>query len=121
MKLTNIKKIPKHRLLECLPGEIISFDEAMRAHNIYPHEVPLEGQVAAFVYYSERGRYHIFVSTFLSPQARREVFLHEIHHITEDMPRKGYILGLDMYREPLEQRADQFVKEFTATYTAKKN
>ncbi|WP_157833500.1 ImmA/IrrE family metallo-endopeptidase [Desulfotruncus alcoholivorax] len=71
------------------------------AFGIYSHTVQLPGSVAAFVYYSKKGRYHIFVSSDLSPESQREVFLHELYHVIKDMPRKGYILGIDMYREQM--------------------
>lgn len=107
--------------MRCLLDDTLPPDEVLRAFGIFCHEVPLGGEVLAFVYRSRKGDYHIFVSLFLSPEARQEVFLHEIHHIVVDMPRTGYIVGLDMYRHEIEISADEFIKEALAlAYTASK-
>ncbi len=98
----------KDQILKLLLSESITPEEVMLAYDIYHHEIPIHASVAAFVYYSKKGRYHIFVNTFLSPEARREVFLHELYHAVEDMPKVGYILGLDLYRTPIEKNADAF-------------
>ncbi|GEM_PF-1554327 len=108
----------KDRILRSLLCETISPDEIMRAYNIFHHEVPLHRSVAAFAYRSKKNRFHIFINTYLSPEARREVFLHELYHVIEDMPQVGYVLGLDGYREPMEERADQFAEKF-AVYAVK--
>lgn len=109
----------KDRILRCLLSDTISPDEIMRAYDVYHHEVPIHASVAAFVYRSGKGRCHIFISTYLSPIARREVFLHELYHVIEDMPKAGYILGIDMYREPMEMNADMFAKEIATTYVTR--
>lgn len=112
-------RVCKDRLLRYLLCETISLDEIMRAYDIYHHEVPISTSVAAFVYCSRKGRYHIFINTHLSPEARREVFLHELYHVIEDMPKAGYILGVDMYRKPMEKNADIFAMEVAAAYAVK--
>lgn len=40
--------------------------------------------------------------------------------ITEDMPKAGYLLGLNYYRESLERKADKFIKEVTFAFTVKR-
>lgn len=109
----------KDRILRCLLSETISPDEIMRANDIYHHEVPMHASIAAFVYRSRKGRCHILVNTYLSPEARKEVFLHELYHVVEDMPRVGYILGIDIYKTSIEKNADAFAKELMAVYAVK--
>ncbi len=111
----------KNRILRGLLSETTPPDEIMQAHDIYHHEIPIHASVAAFVYQSRKGKYHIFVNTYLSPEARQEVFLHELYHVVEDMPNEGYILGFDMYRNPIEKNADAFAIEITASTINKGN
>lgn len=91
------KKWILHRLLD----ETMTPEELMRVYNIYPHVVPLGGEIAACIYLSRGGYYHIFVSIELSTEMREEVFLHEIYYIIENTPKSGYILELDMTRRPM--------------------
>lgn len=78
------------------------------------HCVPLGGEVQGVVYCSKRGRYHIFIDDSLSREAMIKTFLHEIHHIKNDIPNIPYVIGVDFQREPLEQTADKFSREFFA-------
>lgn len=78
------------------------------ALNTYSHIVPLGGETLAFVYRSKMNNFHIFVNESLPPEVRKEVFAHELHHITFDMPEAGYILGMDRQRSPIEINADIF-------------
>lgn len=119
MVLDKLKSLPRYQVLCSLLSGDIDPVEAMKAFSIHSHEVPLGGDVAAFVYRSRRDHFHVFVSHFLSPEARREVFLHELYHIIEDMPGAGYVLGMNLYREPLERRADLFVREVAAAFAVK--
>ena len=67
------------------------------------HVVSLPPGVCGFVYYSRKGRYHIFVSEDLSFQGRQETLIHEVHHIMVDMPEFTYFFGLDMQWEQLKK------------------
>lgn len=94
-------------------------EEVMRAHDIRQHMDALESDVAAFVYRSGKDRIYIVINQNMSLEVQQEVFLHELCHVIEDIPRIGYVLGLDGYRSPLEKRADLFVREVAATFAAK--
>lgn len=83
------------------------------ALNVFSHVVPLGGEVLAFVYRSRKNRFHIFVNASLSPEVQREVFTHELYHITFDMSVEAYVLGLDKQGSPIEKKADLFAYEFT--------
>lgn len=87
--------------------------DMLLTEEIKTHVVTLPPTVYGFVYYSRKGRYHIFISEALSPQARQEVLHHEIHHIIVDMPKLTYFFGLDMQWEPFEKSANssQFLSE----------
>ncbi|HHW43802.1 MAG TPA: hypothetical protein GXX25_08345 [Desulfotomaculum sp.] len=89
----------------------------MRSHDIFPYLADLEQDVAAFVYRSGKGRFYIIVNQHLSQETREEVFFHELYHIIEEMPRAGYVLGLDRQRYEMEIRADMFYREVAAAYT----
>lgn len=80
--------------------------------NIFCHTVPIGEGITGCVYQSKRGRYHIFISDTLSPQATREVFCHEMSHILNDLPKMPYIIGLDMQREEFEKKANKNAQLF---------
>jgi len=82
--------------------------QSYSALNIFSHVVPLGGETLAFVYRSRQNNFHIFVNESLPLVFQREVFTHELYHITYDMPAMGYILGLDQQRSLIERRADVF-------------
>lgn len=83
-----------------------NINRMIMAGNIRMHTVNLPPGLYGYVYYSKKGRYHIFISDALAPQARQEVLLHEIYHIMVDMPKHTYIFGLDMQWEEIELRAN---------------
>jgi Zn-dependent peptidase ImmA (M78 family) len=85
------------------------------AENIVYHTVPIGEGITGFVYLSKKDRYHIFISDTLSPEAAREVFFHEMHHIIYDLPRMPYCIGLDMQREEFEKNANAFAKVLMKT------
>ncbi|QNB46849.1 hypothetical protein BR63_11330 [Thermanaerosceptrum fracticalcis] len=85
--------------------------DSYAALNIYSHVVPLGGEVLAFVYRSKKNNFHIFVNESLSIEIQRKVFIHELYHITFDMPEVGYILGVDKQRSPMEKEADIFSRK----------
>ena len=119
MSPDDIKKLPKYQVLRSLLNGNLCPVEAMRAFDILSHEVPLGGEVAAFVYRSRAGCFHIFVNCMLSSEVKQEVFFHELYHIIEDMPRFSYILGLDIQKEEMEEKANRFFREVMTAYAAK--
>ena len=78
----------------------------IKTGDIKIHVIGLPPGLYGFVYYSRKGKYHIFISDALAPQTRQEVLLHEIYHIMVDMPKHTYIFGLDMQWEEIELRAN---------------
>jgi Zn-dependent peptidase ImmA (M78 family) len=78
--------------------------------NIVCHLVPIGEGITGCVYLSKKQRYHIFISDSLSPEATREVFCHEMHHILYDLPEIPYIIGIDMQREEIEEKANKFAR-----------
>lgn len=82
--------------------------ETLSSNFIFMHETPLPSEVSAFVYLSRNNNYHIFVNEFLNHDSKEKIFLHELKHITIDMPSCGYLIGLDLHKTPLELHADLF-------------
>lgn len=119
MSPEDLRSKPKYQVLRSLLCGTVSSEEAMRAYNIFPHEAKFGGEVAAFVYQSRKGRFHIFVNESLSVDTGQEIIFHELYHIIEDMPRLGYVVGLDMYGKQFEIRADRFLKEVASAYAVK--
>lgn len=85
MSPDDVKKLSKYQALRSLLNGNLCPVEAMRAFGIFPHEVPLGGEVAAFVYRSRAGCFHIFVNCLLSPEARQEVFFHELYRMNHNI------------------------------------
>ena len=91
----------------------------IKAGNIRIHTISLPPGTYGFVYFSRKGVYHIFISEDLSLQAKREVLLHEVHHIVEDMPKFTYAIGLDMQWGRLERKACCVAREGSREYSHK--
>ncbi len=115
-RYSKIKFGRKYALVRALLNGCIDEHEVMSAYNIFPRHVGLPASIAAFVYRSRKDRFHIIINCHLSLDVQREVFLHELCHIIEDMPHEGYTVGIDGYRKPIERKADLFVKEVAAVY-----
>lgn len=109
----------RYDIVRSLLKQDIDVDELMRQYNIFTRLGDLDGCVAAFVYRSKKDRFYIIISQHLSPEAQKEVLFHELRHIIEDMPPTGYILGMDLFRSPIEKKADAFLKEIAAAYAVK--
>lgn len=92
----------------------------IQSGDIRIHTAFLPPETYGFVYYSRKNIYHIFVSEKLSLRARREVLLHEIHHIVEDMPKFTYAIGLDKQWGRLEQKACYVAREGIKKYMVKR-
>lgn len=94
-------------LLRALLNEDIPFYEVMNAFNIKTTiacNIPVS--VLGFVYLSRRGNYHLILNGDVNYSTQCKVFIHEVKHITEDIPNMGYIIGLDMQHTYVEQSAD---------------
>lgn len=94
-------------LLKSLLEETIAFHEVMNAYNIRTSiAFNLNSTVLGFVYFSKKGNYHLILNGNINYEAQCKTFVHEIKHISEDMPKIGYIVGLNMQYTYFESEAD---------------
>ncbi|ADH59837.1 conserved hypothetical protein [Thermoanaerobacter mathranii subsp. mathranii str. A3] len=95
-------------LMRALMDETIPFHDVMNAFGIRTHIVfNLPASVLGFTYVSRRGNYHLFLNGNVSYRTQVKTFLHEIQHILNDMPKCGYIIGINMEHLELEDEADE--------------
>ncbi len=98
----------------------INFQEWARENNIFHQFVKLESEIYGFVYRSSGGNYYIIINKNLTRELQKEVFLHEVEHIIHDMPKEGYIIGLDMQYSPMEKqtnkRAQMIAENMASTF-----
>ncbi|MEQ2129932.1 hypothetical protein QTP99_08025 [Caldanaerobacter subterraneus KAk] len=95
-------------LMKALLDETIPFHEVMNAFGIRTHIVfNLPSTVLGFTYVSRKGNYHLLLNGNINYRTQVKTFLHEIQHILNDMPRCGYIIGLNMEHLELEDKADE--------------
>lgn len=86
----------------------VMLDEILRSYNIkLTVTYNLSCKVLGFVYYSRRGNYHLIINGNANSITQRKTFIHEIKHIIKDMPKTGYIIGLDMRHMSFELEADK--------------
>ena len=95
------------------------FIEYLRSFDIHLHTVQMHHELMAFIYYSKKGRHHVFINNKNCVEIQRKLILHELKHIVDDMPKLSYVIGLDMQYEPFETNAESFAKEIAATYAVK--
>lgn len=104
--------IEDNRLLKSLMDKTISFHDAMSAYNIRTFiAFNLSGKILGFVYVSRRGYYHLILNGNVNYEAQCKTFIHEIKHITYDLPKAGYIIGLDMQHAEIEIAADMVAEK----------
>ena len=106
-------------LLKALLNEDIPFYEVMNAFDVkttIAFNVP--SSMLGFVYLSRRGNYHLMLNGNVNYQTQCHVFIHEVKHIVEDMPKVCYIIGLDMQHTYKEQSADIVAEQL---YNSNKN
>jgi len=108
-------------LMKALLDEIIPFHEVMNAFGIKTHIVfNLPASVLGFTYVSRRGNYHLLLNGNVSYMTQVKTFLHEIKHILNDMPKCGYIIGINMEHLELEDEADEISEEILEYLTKAK-
>ncbi|WP_039653786.1 hypothetical protein [Clostridium tyrobutyricum] len=103
-------------LLKALLNQDILFYEVMNAFNIKTtigFNIP--SSLLGFVYVSRRGNYHLILNGSINYKTQCRVFIHEIKHITDDMPNIGYMIGLDMQHTNMEQSADDIADMICGT------
>ena len=103
-------------LLKALLNEDIPFYEVMNSFNIKTTILfNIPSRVLGFVYLSRRGYYHLLLNGSVNYETQCKVFIHEIIHITRDMPKLAYRIGLDMQHTYLERSADKTADELYNT------
>lgn len=103
-------------LLKSLLDETLSFHEVMNAYNIRTSiAFTLESIILGFVYLSRKGRYHLILNGNVNYETQCKTFVHEVKHIAEDMPKMGYIIGINMQYTYFESEADM-IAEAMAKY-----
>lgn len=90
--------------------------EILRAYDIWPQLADLGPEVAALVYRSRKGRLHVLINQNRNAVDKARSFLHELYHSAVDMPKSGYVLGLDMQWHGREVNAEAFVREAALLY-----
>ncbi|WP_213996151.1 MULTISPECIES: hypothetical protein [Tepidanaerobacter] len=89
----------------------IPFYEVVHCFGIRVTIGNLPASVSGFTYISKKGCYHLVINRNMSYKTQYRTFMHEIKHIMIDMPKMGYIVGLDMQRYEFESKADVVVEE----------
>ncbi|NLB42088.1 MAG: hypothetical protein GX815_07465 [Clostridiales bacterium] len=103
-------------LLKSLLDGTIPFDDVMNAYDVRTTlSFELPANVLGFVYVSRRGNYHMILNAEVSTETRYRTFVHELKYILCDLPKVGYIIGLDIQHTRLELEAD-CVAEVLAGY-----
>lgn len=104
-------------LLKSLLDENISFHEIMNAYNIRTSIGNLPSRILGFVYVSRRGKHHLVLNGNVNYETQCKTFVHEIKHITYDLPSTGYIIGLNMQHTTLESEADEVAENMYSYIT----
>lgn len=100
-------------LLKSLLNEDISFYEVMNAYNIKTTiACNIPASVLGFVYLSRRNNYHLILNGNVNYETQCHTFVHEVKHIVSDMPKIGYIIGVDMHHTYIERDADEMALDF---------
>ncbi|MEY7998654.1 hypothetical protein AB8U03_00310 [Clostridium sp. Mt-5] len=103
-------------LLKALLNEDIPFYEVMNAFDIKTTILfNIPACILGFVYLSRRGNYHLLLNGSVNYETQCKVFIHEIKHIADDMPKLAYIIGLDMQYTYIERSADEVANMFYNT------
>jgi hypothetical protein len=104
----NLELLEK-QLYKLVNNNDLSLYETLRSYDIQlTITCNLSCTVLGFVYYSRLGNYHLIINGDYITQ--RKTFVHEIKHIVNDMPKVGYIIGLDMERTTFEMEADRIAE-----------
>lgn len=100
-------KIKDEPLLKALIGDDIYFHDLMNTYNIKLSIVKeMPSSILGFTYVSRRNNYHLVLNGNINYVTQRNTFIHELKHIVYDLPKMGYVIGLDMQYEYFEEEAD---------------
>ncbi|WP_026486834.1 hypothetical protein [Caldanaerobius polysaccharolyticus] len=98
-------------LMQALMNEDIPFHELMAAYDIRVSIANLDTDVYGFTYVSRFGNYHLILNGNIGYKTQCKVFIHELKHILNDIPKQSYYIGLDMQYEYIEMEADKVAEE----------
>lgn len=102
-------------LLKSLLDCTIPFYDVMNAYSIKTSlSYHLPSNVLGFVYVSKRGNYHLLLNAVTNYDTQCKTFIHELKHITYDLPESGYIIGLNMQHAYFERDADMLAESLNA-------
>lgn len=93
-------------LLNTLADETIPVYEALRIYNISITVLDMPASLLGIVYVTRRLNYKILINNSINYECQQNVLAHELKHIIYDIPKMGYIIGVDMHRTTFEQNAD---------------
>jgi Zn-dependent peptidase ImmA (M78 family) len=100
------------RLLKALLNGDISFHELMNAYGINVSiAFNLTSKIYGFVYLSKRDNYYLILNGNIDYKTQCKVFLHEIQHILNDMPKLNYFIGIDQQYTYFENEADRVAED----------
>jgi|SRR5690554_4166455 len=106
-------EILEKTLLKSLIEGTIPFVDVMNAYNIKTTlDYQLPSHVLGFVYVSRRGNYHLILNGKVNYETQYKTFVHEIKHISCDLPKAGYVIGLNMQHSALDLEADYVAENF---------
>jgi len=90
-------------ILRGLSSGDIPFHDLMNAFDIKVSiSFNLDSKVHGIVYFSRKSNYHIILNGSISYETQCKVFLHEVKHIQEHLPKMTYIVGIDMQIQSFE-------------------
>lgn len=92
------------------------YEKLLKLADCFNVSCDLSAYIYGFVYVSRKGNCHLVLNRNKSYETQCRTFIHEIKHITYDLPKLGYIIGIDMRYIYIEQKADFFAENFLKYY-----
>lgn len=108
-----------NKLINSLLDDSTSQQELFRAYGISVALEDLVPEVLGFTYVSSNQKYYIVINNNINYEYQQNVLAHELKHIIYDIPKMGYIIGVDMHRTTFEQDADcvgKIIEQYLASY-----
>lgn len=85
--------------------------DRLAIQGIYVRELRLGAELWGFVWLSSFSTYLLAINETLTREKKREVFFHELSHITCNNPEQSYFIGLDMQHTKIEKKADMVARK----------
>ena len=74
------------------------------------------GSLKGIVYVSGMGNIYIVINNHLTLEGQRRTFLHEIHHILDDIPSYPCLISIDMQGSVIEKDSERFVSLMAVSF-----